>query len=178
MTLQEALRALTPNEKLAVVTQLWDELAASAPLTLPDDELAEMNRRRDELLANPDIAIDADEVWRRVRWRLNVTIRSLPLTFANACSYYDSITDALGNRFRANVRLAIQTVVERPESYGRIGGEFRGALVDRFPYVVVFTIDDSIPTIFGLRHAASDRSDWFGRTMPDQSGESGKERHR
>ncbi|MEM6364764.1 MAG: addiction module protein [Planctomycetota bacterium] len=66
MTLQETLRSLTPSEKLAVVTQLWDELAASAPLTLPDDELAEMNRRRDELLANPEIAIDVDEVWQRV----------------------------------------------------------------------------------------------------------------
>jgi putative addiction module component (TIGR02574 family) len=66
MTLQETLRALTPDEKLAVVTQLWDEIAASVPLTLPDDELAEMNRRREELLSNPGIAIDADEVWRRV----------------------------------------------------------------------------------------------------------------
>jgi putative addiction module component (TIGR02574 family) len=66
MTLQEKLRSLTPDEKLAVVTQLWNELAASATLTLPDDELAEMNRRRDELLANPHMAIDADEVWRRV----------------------------------------------------------------------------------------------------------------
>ena len=66
MSLQETLHALTPDEKLAIVTQLWDDLAASAPLTLPDDELAEMNRRRDEMLANPEIAIDADEVWRRV----------------------------------------------------------------------------------------------------------------
>ncbi len=90
---------------------------------------------------------------------------------ANACSYYDSIADTLGNRFRANVRLIIQAVVERPESYGRIGGEFRGALVNRFPYVVVFAIDDGIPTIFGLRHAASDRNDWFSRTVPKQSGE-------
>lgn len=66
MSLQELLRALPPEQKLAIVTELWDDLAASAPLTLPDDELAEMNRRRDELLANPEIAIDADEVWRRV----------------------------------------------------------------------------------------------------------------
>ena len=66
MTLQESLRALPPEEKLAIVTQLWDDLAASAPLTLPKDELAEMNRRRDELVANPSIAIDADEVWRQV----------------------------------------------------------------------------------------------------------------
>ncbi len=69
MTLQESLRALPPDQKLEIVTQLWDDLAAlaaSAPLTLPEDELAEMNRRRDELLANPSIAIDADELWRRV----------------------------------------------------------------------------------------------------------------
>jgi putative addiction module component (TIGR02574 family) len=66
MSLQESLRALPPDQKLAIVTELWDDLAASAPLTLPEDELAEMSRRRDELLANPEIAIDADEVWRRV----------------------------------------------------------------------------------------------------------------
>lgn len=90
---------------------------------------------------------------------------------ATACAYYDSIAGTLGNRFRANVRSIIQSVIERPESFGRIGGEFRGALVDRFPYVVVFTVDDDLPSIFGLRHAASDRSDWFGRTMPAASGE-------
>ncbi len=66
MSLQESLRALPPDQKLAIVTELWDDLASSAPLTLPEDELAEMSRRRDELLANPEIAIDADEVWRRV----------------------------------------------------------------------------------------------------------------
>lgn len=66
MSLQESLRALPPDQKLAIVTELWDDLAASAPLTLPEDELAEMSRRRDELLANPGIAIDADEVWRQV----------------------------------------------------------------------------------------------------------------
>lgn len=90
---------------------------------------------------------------------------------ANACTYYDSIADTLGDRSRVNVRSIIQTVTERPESFGRIGGEFRGALVDRFPYVVVFTVDDDMPSIFGLRHAASDRSDWFSRTMPTVSGE-------
>lgn len=42
----------------------------------------------------------------------------------NACSYYDSIADALGNRLCGNVRAAIQAVVERPESCGRIGGEY------------------------------------------------------
>jgi len=66
MTLPDTLRDLPPAEKLALVTELWDDLAASAPLSLPSDELAEMQRRRDELLANPEIAIDQTELWRRV----------------------------------------------------------------------------------------------------------------
>ncbi len=66
MTLQESLRALPPDQKLAIVTQLWDDLAASAPLKLPPDEFAEMHRRREEMLADPAIAIVAEEVWRRV----------------------------------------------------------------------------------------------------------------
>lgn len=92
------------------------------------------------------------------------------IDLANACSHFDSISETLGNRFRINIRSRIQTVVQRPESFGRIGGEFRGALIDRFPYVVVFTVDGGIPTFFGLRHAASDRNDWFSRTMPTASG--------
>ncbi len=97
-----------------------------------------------------------------------VTERYHPLfaaDLADACSHYDSIASTLGNRFRTDVRSAIRNVVERPDSFGRIGGDFRGALIDRFPYVVVFTVDDGIPSIFGLRHAASDRNDWFVRTM-------------
>ncbi len=66
MSLQDSLRTLPPSQKLEIVTQLWDDLAKSARLTLPEDELAEMNRRREEMLANPSIAIDADELWRRV----------------------------------------------------------------------------------------------------------------
>jgi putative addiction module component (TIGR02574 family) len=66
MTLHESLRSLSPDQKLAIVTQLWDDLPSSAPLTLRPDEFIEMQRRRDEMLADPSIAIDADEVWRRV----------------------------------------------------------------------------------------------------------------
>lgn len=66
MTLPETLRALPPDQKLALVTELWNDLAASARLNLPTEDLAEMQRRRDEMLANPGIAIDRDELWRQV----------------------------------------------------------------------------------------------------------------
>ena len=66
MTLSETLQALPPDQKLAIVTEQWDDLASATPFSLPPEELVEMNRRRDEMLANPGIAIDGDELWRRV----------------------------------------------------------------------------------------------------------------
>ena len=48
---------------------------------------------------------------------------------------------------------------------GLIGGGFRGVMIDGFPYVIVFSTDGGGLAVFGLRHAASDRSSWFERTM-------------
>lgn len=66
MTLPEILRDLPTEQKLALVAELWDDLAKSAPLNLPPEEMKEMQRRREDMIANPSIAIDSDELWRRV----------------------------------------------------------------------------------------------------------------
>ncbi|MFV1965923.1 MAG: addiction module protein [Pirellulaceae bacterium] len=61
------LRDLPVADKLRIVTQLWDDIAASAdPLVVPPDVLREASRRSAELKADPSIAIDDDELWRRV----------------------------------------------------------------------------------------------------------------
>jgi ParE toxin of type II toxin-antitoxin system, parDE len=83
-----------------------------------------------------------------------------------ACKYYDAISLPLGDRFRMNVRKKIAKIVEQPELHGFIGDCYRGALVDRFPYVVVFAIENDVTCIYGVRHAASDQTTWFNRTMP------------
>jgi putative addiction module component (TIGR02574 family) len=61
------LRNLPVAEKLRLVTQLWDDIAASTdPVAVPPDVLREAARRSAELKADPSIAIDDDELWRRV----------------------------------------------------------------------------------------------------------------
>jgi putative addiction module component (TIGR02574 family) len=61
------LRNLTISEKLRIVTQLWDDIAASRePIVVPPEVLREALRRSDELKADPSMAIDEDELWRRV----------------------------------------------------------------------------------------------------------------
>lgn len=61
------INSLSVSEKLRLVTQLWDDIAASGEeLFVPPDIVAETQRRSEEIRANPSIAIDDDTLWRRV----------------------------------------------------------------------------------------------------------------
>ena len=44
----------------------------------------------------------------------------------DACSYFDAIGSQVGNRFRRQVLESIAAIKERPESFGRIGSDYRG----------------------------------------------------
>ena len=61
------LRDLPIVDKLRIVTQLWDDIAASTDfIVVPPELLQEASRRSAELKADPSMAIDDDELWRRV----------------------------------------------------------------------------------------------------------------
>jgi len=63
----DAIRDLGPAEKLRLVEQIWDDLAAEeAPLPLPDWAVAEATRRRDAMLADPKLASTHEEVGKRI----------------------------------------------------------------------------------------------------------------
>jgi len=59
---------LSPPEKLQLVEDLWDDLAAS-PSDIPIHEWQkkELTRRKTRLMSNPDAGISWDEVKRRIR---------------------------------------------------------------------------------------------------------------
>ena len=58
---------LPTTEKLKLVTQLWDDIAASGePLVVPTEVKSEAARRASEMKATPSIGIDDEELWRRV----------------------------------------------------------------------------------------------------------------
>jgi putative addiction module component (TIGR02574 family) len=59
---------LSPSEKLQLVEDLWDDLAAS-PEAIPvhDWQKAELARRKENLSKNPGSGLTWDEVKRRVR---------------------------------------------------------------------------------------------------------------
>lgn len=59
---------LSPSEKLQLVEDLWDDLAAT-PEEVPvyDWQKDELARRKSNLLRNPDASLSWQEVQRRVR---------------------------------------------------------------------------------------------------------------
>lgn len=61
---------LSPGDKLRLVHDLWDDLAA-APESVPvhDWQIAEVERRRQELLDHPESAVSWHEFDRRLRER-------------------------------------------------------------------------------------------------------------
>jgi putative addiction module component (TIGR02574 family) len=63
----DTIRDLGPAEKLRLVEQIWDDLAAGGmAIPLPDWAVKEATRRRDEMLADPNLGSTHDEVWKRI----------------------------------------------------------------------------------------------------------------
>lgn len=63
----DTIRDLGPAEKLRLVEQIWDDLAAEdAPLPLPDWAVTEATRRRNEMLVDPNLGSTHEEVWKRI----------------------------------------------------------------------------------------------------------------
>ncbi len=84
---------------------------------------------------------------------------------AAAVAHYDDISTDLGNRFRASVRDRIETITDRPDSFGRIHEQYRAAMLEQFPYVILFEHEKQTVAILGIFHAASDRDGWFERSV-------------
>ncbi|HYV39439.1 MAG TPA: addiction module protein [Gemmataceae bacterium] len=59
---------LSPAEKLQLVQDLWDDLAAdAAAVPVEEWQKAELNRRKDNLKKNPASASSWEDVQRRIR---------------------------------------------------------------------------------------------------------------
>ena len=84
---------------------------------------------------------------------------------AVAVAHYDSLAVDLGNRFPASVRSRIETITDRPDSFGCIHGQLRATMIERFPYVILFEYEKETVHIVGIFHAASDRGAWFERSF-------------
>jgi len=63
----EHFRRLSMADKIRLVQEMWDEIAASdEPVNLPESVLEELQRRFEEAKRDPSVLITHEELWRRV----------------------------------------------------------------------------------------------------------------
>lgn len=90
---------------------------------------------------------------------------SFPDDVASALRHYDGISVDLGNRFRASLDNVIDAILARPTSFGYAHQPFRAAMLDTFPYVVLFVVTDTTILFTGVVHSASNPDEWFDRPV-------------
>lgn len=84
---------------------------------------------------------------------------------AEALNWYDSKSTTLGDRFRVAVDAAFDAVEESPEMYPFAIPELRIHFyrLRRFPYLVLYRIEEPAIVVIGVRHGASDPKKWRER---------------
>jgi plasmid stabilization system protein ParE len=87
---------------------------------------------------------------------------------AEALDWYDAKSVAVGNRFRADVEAALESIERAPESFPVIFPELRLRFYQlrRFPYLVFYRVDKSVIVVFGVVHGASNPEKWRRRVDP------------
>jgi len=84
---------------------------------------------------------------------------------AEARRWYDGKRMGLGREFRAAVRVVVESLVkEHPDSFPRVHGEVRRALVTRFPYAIYYQrLDAGTLEIIACLHTRRRPETWRDR---------------
>ncbi|HEY8928249.1 MAG TPA: type II toxin-antitoxin system RelE/ParE family toxin [Mucilaginibacter sp.] len=63
------------------------------------------------------------------------------IDFSDAYAWYEEQKEGLGGEFRAEVFRKLQLICNNPLHYKKSYKNFHEALTDRFPFLIVYTID-------------------------------------
>jgi toxin ParE1/3/4 len=99
-----------------------------------------------------------------VRRRLVIQARA-EADSTKAALWYDNQAPGLGGAFLAEVRTAIESVVQNPLAHRRLRRrpEVRRVLTARFPYRVFYVLRPDAIIVFRLLHAARHHREWKRR---------------
>ncbi|CAN5777748.1 type II toxin-antitoxin system RelE/ParE family toxin [soil metagenome] len=80
-----------------------------------------------------------------------------------ARAWYEAQRPGLGDELLDSVREMLDRIQKSPRLYGKIFQKLRLALVRRFPYAVVYRIDDDQITVVAVYHTRRHPRGWQGR---------------
>ncbi|NBS31951.1 MAG: type II toxin-antitoxin system RelE/ParE family toxin [Planctomycetia bacterium] len=93
----------------------------------------------------------------------------VPADIAAAFAWYERQRPGLGCQFGDCVVACFEKICRQPLSYERVQGDYRRALLRRFPYAVFFMVAQDSITVFGVIHTARDPAKWQERLGPPPS---------
>jgi len=80
-----------------------------------------------------------------------------------AVDWYDEQKEGLGKEFARALQFAILTIQSKPQQFPKILGSKRQAVLQRFPFVIIFEIVDSTIFILSIFHTRRDPQEWVER---------------
>lgn len=83
--------------------------------------------------------------------------------FHEAINYYEDCESDLGYDFSIEVLATIQNIVNYPTAWPVIEEDIRRCLVNRFPYVVVYSIEEGAIFILAVMHLRRHPDYWKNR---------------
>jgi len=81
----------------------------------------------------------------------------------NAARYYEMQATGLGDDFLNKIDSAVQDISETPERWPVFRLEVRRRLIHRFPYALLYRVDESEVVILATMHLHRHPSYWIGR---------------
>ncbi len=83
--------------------------------------------------------------------------------FKEATLYYSEKSSSLASSFYSEVDYAIEGIVENPLLYCVIDEDVRRCLTKRFPYAIIYTIEDHYILILAVMHCSREPFYWKHR---------------
>jgi toxin ParE1/3/4 len=84
--------------------------------------------------------------------------------FSAAIDYYESLNAGLGFDFSIEVFSTIQNVADYPTAWPILEGDVRRCLVNRFPYGVLYSVEEDRIYVLAVMHLHRDPDYWKERS--------------
>ncbi|KFD41358.1 plasmid stabilization protein [Peptococcaceae bacterium SCADC1_2_3] len=81
----------------------------------------------------------------------------------DAASFYELEYPGLGEKFKEEVRRAILRIVDYPEAWSIESGEVRKYLLHKFPYKILYSIEQDYIFIITIAHGHRKPDYWIER---------------
>ena len=94
-----------------------------------------------------------------------ILLEAAEADLTGAANWYGSYRASLGADFLLCVEEALDRIAHHPLSHPRITGEYRKALVHRFPFAVVYRLLNDDAFVVAIQHSSRHPDTWRGRSQ-------------